>query len=102
MSGADAISGLTHSIDIFGDKVCSAMAMDPLLRTPARRKEALTLAQRETWLPLGDRLLFYNVLERDVRAIDAYVSIDGDDQEFRELWILSKVDAEKGRLSRLG
>ena len=73
--------------------------MDPLLRTPHRRKEALKLAQQEEWLSKGDRLIFYSVLERDINAVDAYASIDRDDQEFCEMWVRDKVIMEKDRRS---
>ena len=69
--------------------------MDPLLRTPHRRKEALKLAQQEEWLSKGDRLIFYSVLERDINAVDAYASIDHDDQEFCEMWVSDKVATER-------
>lgn len=71
--------------------------MDPSLRTPHRRKEALKLAQHEEWLSKGDRLIFYSVLEKDINAVDAYASIDRDDHEFCEMWVCEKVDAEKAR-----
>jgi hypothetical protein len=96
-TGADAIKGLTQSISRFGDNICQVLAMDPSLRTPHRRKEALKLAQQEEWLTKGDRLIFYSVLEKDINAVDAYASIDRDDQEFCEMWVRDKVDTEKAR-----
>jgi hypothetical protein len=71
--------------------------MDPSLRTPHRRKEALKLAQQEEWLSKGDRLIFFSVLERDINAVDAYASIDRDDREFCEMWVCDKVETEKAR-----
>jgi hypothetical protein len=98
-TGADAIKGLTQSITRFGDNICQVLAMDPSLRTPHRRKEALKLAQQEMWLSKSDRLIFYSVLERDINAVDAYASIDRDDHEFCEMWVGDKVDTEKARRS---
>jgi hypothetical protein len=69
--------------------------MDPLLRTPHHCKEALKLAQKEVWLSKGDCLIFYSVLEKDINAVDAYASIDRDDQEFCEMWVSDKVVTEK-------
>ncbi|KAJ3533577.1 hypothetical protein NMY22_g7274 [Coprinellus aureogranulatus] len=92
---AAAINGLTKSIDTFGDKVCAALAMDPELRTPHRRKQALAQCQKETWLSLSDRLLLYDILEGDVKAVDAYAMIDPEDREFREEWILRKLNKAK-------
>ncbi|KAH9172560.1 hypothetical protein EDB89DRAFT_1964914, partial [Lactarius sanguifluus] len=96
-TGADAIKGLTQSISRFGDNICQVLAMDPILRTPHRRKEALKLAQQEEWLSRGDLLIFYSVLEKDINAVDAYVSIDRDDHEFCEMWVRDKVDIERTR-----
>ena len=75
--------------------------MDPLLRTPHRCKKALKLAQQEEWLTKADRLIFYSVLERDINAVDAYASIDRDDQEFCEMWVSDKVATEKLRRNAL-
>jgi hypothetical protein len=96
-TGADAINGLTQSISRFGDNICQVLAMDPLLRTPHCRKEALRLAQQEEWLSKADRLIFFSVLEKDINAVDAYASIDRDDQEFCEMWVCDKVATEKAR-----
>ncbi|KAN0141121.1 hypothetical protein V8E53_000877 [Lactarius tabidus] len=98
-TGAEAINGLTQSISRFGDNICNVLAMDPSLRTPHRRKEALKLAQQEEWLSKADRLILYSVLERDINAVDAYASIDRDDQEFCEMWVCDKVATEKARRS---
>lgn len=96
-TGADAIKGLTQSISRFGDNICQVLAIDPSLRTPHHRKEALKLAQQEEWLSKGDRLIFYSVLEKDINAVDAYASIDRDDNEFCEMWVRDKVNAERVR-----
>jgi hypothetical protein len=93
---AAAISGLTKSIDTFGDKVCAALSMDPELRTPHCHKQALARCQKEEWLPLDDRLLLYDILEEDSKAVDAYTMIDPNDQEFREEWINRKLNKAKG------
>lgn len=73
--------------------------MDPLLQTPHCRKEALKLAKQEEWLSKSDWLILYSVLERDINAVDAYASIDCDDQEFCEMWVCDKVIMEKDRHS---
>jgi hypothetical protein len=73
--------------------------MDPSLQTPHRWKEALKLAQQEEWLSKADWLIFYSVLERDINAVDAYASIDRDDQEFCEMWVCDKVATEKAHHS---
>ena len=75
--------------------------MDPLLKTPHHHKEALKLAQQEEWLSKGDDLIFFSVLERDINAVDAYASIDCDDQEFCEMWVSDKVTTEKMRHNAL-
>jgi hypothetical protein len=49
------------------------------------------------WLSKGDHLIFYSVLERDINAVDAYASIDHDDQEFCEI----KSSVRCGFLTRL-
>lgn len=69
--------------------------MDPLLQTPHCRKEALKLALQEEWLSKGDCLIFYSVLERYINVVDAYASIDHDNQEFCEMWVYDKVIMEK-------
>lgn len=88
---ADRLHGLTESITNFGDNICKVLAVDPSLRTPHRRKEALKLAQGEKWLRMGDRLTFCLCLEKDIAAADAYLSLDPDDEEWRHLWINAKV-----------
>ncbi|CAA7262417.1 unnamed protein product [Cyclocybe aegerita] len=94
-TGADAIHGLTKSIDNFGVNICKVLAMDPSLRTPQRRKDAVTEAQKESWLPPVDRLVFCNVLERDISVIDTYLALNKKDVEFSHLWIQDKVDQAK-------
>ncbi|KAF8156760.1 hypothetical protein B0H34DRAFT_710447, partial [Crassisporium funariophilum] len=51
-ASSHAIDGLTQSISVFGCDLCTVLAMDPKLRTPHRRKEAITRAQTEDWLPI--------------------------------------------------
>lgn len=97
VTNADALLNLTASIGTFGDKVCSALAIDPTLRTPHRRSKALTQAQKETWLELGDRMVLFSILEQDIRAVDAYLAVEGGEKEFREMYINKKV-AEAKRL----
>jgi hypothetical protein len=93
---ADAIQGLTQSINNFGDNICKVLAMDPALCTPNQRKEAIKLAQREVWLSMPDCLVFCNILEKDVAVIDAYAGLDHGNEEFCQMWIQQKVDNAKG------
>ncbi|KAF8164401.1 hypothetical protein BJ912DRAFT_914268 [Pholiota molesta] len=88
----DAFSGLTKSMNHFSDNICKVLAMDPSLRTPHRRAQALTMAQTEEWMSKTDRLLFYRVLQKDVEAVDAYNALDADDLEWRKMWITQMVE----------
>lgn len=88
----NAIDGLTQSIAAFGENICKVLAVDPMLRTPARRKEALRLAQEEVWLSLRERLVFVKVLEKDINAVDSYIALDHTNVEFCHMWIQDKVD----------
>ncbi|KAG6834298.1 hypothetical protein H0H93_010624, partial [Arthromyces matolae] len=97
VSGAEAISSLTASISRFGDNMCKVLAGDPSERTPQRHRKALQLAQKEKWLSARDRLTLCKIIEKDIKAADAYLALDLDDAEFRELWIQEKV--EEGRLA---
>jgi hypothetical protein len=63
---------------------------------PNRRKEAIKLARREVWLSMPDRLVFCNILEKDVAVIDAYAGLDRGNEEFCQMWIQQKVDNAKG------
>lgn len=71
--------------------------MDPTaaLRTPTRWREAVKQAQKEDWLSMPDRLIFCNILEKDVAVIDAYAGLDRDNEDFCRMWIQHKVDAGK-------
>ncbi|KAF8964770.1 hypothetical protein BDZ97DRAFT_1918729 [Flammula alnicola] len=92
VTGADAIQSLTASISRFGDNICKALAGDPSEKTPKRHTKAVKLAQKEDWLPMADRLILCNVLEKDIKAADAYTALDADDVEFRQMWIQEKVE----------
>jgi hypothetical protein len=70
--------------------------MDPSLRTPHHRKEALKLAQSEKWMPTGDRLIFCLCLEKNIAAADGYLALDPDDEEWRRTWINAKVEEAIG------
>lgn len=94
-TAANAIQGLTQSISNFGDNICKVLAMDPALCTPNRRREAIKLAQKEDWLSIPDRLIFCNILEKDVAVIDAYAGLDRDNEEFCRMWIQQKVTIAK-------
>ena len=99
-TGAEAIQGLTVSISRFGDNICKVLAIDPSLRTPHRRKEAMKLAQQETWLSNHDRLILCTVLEKDINAVDAYSALEIDDEDFQRMWIQQKVDTAKEEAER--
>lgn len=73
------------------------LTMDPTaaLRTPTRWREAVKQAQKEDWLSMPDRLIFCNILEKDVAVIDAYAGLDRDNEDFCRMWIQHKVDAGK-------
>ncbi|CAA7270774.1 unnamed protein product [Cyclocybe aegerita] len=92
---ANAIHGLTKSIDNFGVNICKVLAMDPSLHTPQRCKDAVTEAQKESWLPPVDCLVFCNVLKRDISVVDTYLVLNKKDVEFSHLWIQDKVDQAK-------
>lgn len=94
-TAANAIQGLTQSISNFGDNICKVLAMDPALRTPNRQRKAIKLAQKEDWLSIPDRLIFCNILEKDVAVIDAYAGLDRDNEEFCRMWIQQKVTIAK-------
>ncbi|KAF8156769.1 hypothetical protein B0H34DRAFT_675182 [Crassisporium funariophilum] len=51
-ASSHAIDSLTQSISVFGCDLCTVLAMDPKLCTPHQRKEAITRAQTEDWLPI--------------------------------------------------
>lgn len=91
MSTADAMMGLNSAILQFGDSMCKALAGDSLEKTPHRHTKAMKLAQKENWLEMDDRLILCNVLERDIKAADAYLALDTDDVEFRQMWMDRKV-----------
>ena len=94
-AGAEAIHGLTKSISQFGDKLVGVFSIEPQLRTPHCRRDAVRHAQQEAWLSKQDRLLFCSVLEKDINAVDVYSSLEEDDMEFRQMWINEKVEEEK-------
>ncbi|KAF8155459.1 hypothetical protein B0H34DRAFT_859849 [Crassisporium funariophilum] len=86
-ASSHAIDGLTQSISVFGRDLCTVLAMDPKLRTPHRRKEAITRAQTEDWLPIQAQLTFVRVLEKDIQAVDAYLALNPEREDFYRLWI---------------
>lgn len=69
--------------------------MDPALRTPHRRSKALTMAQKEVWMDMHDRLVFYKVLQKDIEAADAYIALDTEDELWRQMWILQTIEDVK-------
>ncbi|KAF9476666.1 hypothetical protein BDN70DRAFT_882131 [Pholiota conissans] len=93
---ADRLQGLTDSINNFGDNICKVLAIDPTLRTPHRRKEALKLAQGEKWMSMTNRLIFCRCLEKNIGTADGYLVLDADDQEWRRLWINAVVKEALG------
>ncbi|GLB36664.1 hypothetical protein LshimejAT787_0309510 [Lyophyllum shimeji] len=107
VTGAEAISSLTASISRFGDNICMVLAGDLGAPGKGRSKEnkfkellpdaraAVQLAQKEDWLLKSDRLILCNILEKDIKAADAYTALDDDDEEFRQMWIQEKVDEAK-------
>ncbi|KAG6847824.1 hypothetical protein H0H93_005684 [Arthromyces matolae] len=92
VTGADAISGLTASISRFGDNMCKVLAGNPADKTPHRHTKAVQRAQAESWLLPPQRLRLFKILEGDIKAADAYLALNEDDQEFRELWIMDKIE----------
>ncbi|RXW11640.1 hypothetical protein EST38_g14215 [Candolleomyces aberdarensis] len=100
LTGPEAIQSLNQTFGKFGENICAALAMDPQLRTPSRRKQALKKVQLEKWLPASDRLLLYKHLESNINAVDAYASIDDEaDSEFRQLWITERLKDLKSKES---
>ena len=69
ITGADAIQSLTTSISRFGDNICKVLAGDPSEKTPKCHTKAVKLAQKESWLPMADRLILCNVFEKDIKAV---------------------------------
>jgi hypothetical protein len=70
------------------------LAGDPSHRTPNRHKKAVKLAQMEARLPKTDRLVLTNLVEKDIKAADAYITLieEDDDEEFRQMWVQQKID----------
>jgi hypothetical protein len=91
----DAMLSLNTAIVRFGDSMCKALTGDPSEKTPYRHSKAVKLAQKENWLLKEDRLILCKVLERDIKAADAYLALDPDDAEFREMWMEDKVQEVK-------
>jgi hypothetical protein len=71
------------------------LAGDLSEKTPKHHTKAVKLAQKENWLPMADRLILCNVFEKDIKAVDAYTALNGDDIEFRQMWIQEKVEEVK-------
>ncbi len=44
---------------------------------------------------MPERLIFCNILEKDVAVIDAYAGLDRDNEDFCRMWIQQKVDSAK-------
>ncbi|RXW11521.1 hypothetical protein EST38_g14333 [Candolleomyces aberdarensis] len=102
LSGPEAIQNLNQTFSKFGEDICAAISLDPLLRTPARRKEALKKLQQEVWLPTSDRLLLYNHFESDSKALNAYSALeDTADAEFRKAWIQARLEMLKDQARSL-
>ena len=91
-TGAAAINSLTALIGRFGDNICKVLAGDGYERTPQRRTKAVKLAQKEDWLVIDDRLILCNIFERDIKAADAYLALDPEDIDFRQMWMQHKVE----------
>ena len=87
----DAFHGLTQSMNHFSDNICKVLAVDPTLRTPHRRGKALALAQKEGWMTMPDKLVFYKVLQKDIAAADAYIALDTNNEEWRHMWITQTI-----------
>ncbi|KAF9524882.1 hypothetical protein CPB83DRAFT_909648 [Crepidotus variabilis] len=94
-TGANAIKGLTTSIDIFGHNMAKALAGDPSEKTPQPHRRAVKAAQGEKWLPAGDRLVLCNIFKQNIKAVDAYEALEPDNTEFCKIWIQDKIDERK-------
>ena len=90
------MKSLSTSMDRFGDNLCKALTGDPSQKTPQRHTRAVTQAQQEDdWLDLDDCLILCNIVERDIKAADAYIALNPDNIPFRQRWIRSKIHEAK-------
>jgi hypothetical protein len=102
LTGPEAIQSLNQTFSKFGEDICAAISLDPLLCTPARRKEAFKRLQQESWLDISDRLLLYNHFESDSKAVDAYSALDDSlGPEFRMKWIEARLEMLKSHARTL-